>query len=203
MIALQAFGVAYVFSFCGSIPPGTINLTVLQTGLDKKVGVALRLALAAALMEYPYAWIAVKFTDWILSSPVIVDNLRIITGVVMVTLGIFSLMAANKPTKFSDRFNESGFRRGVLLGILNPMAIPFWTAMTTYLKGQGWIDLSSTLSLHSYLLGVSMGGFTLLVLLTYLARKLADVFRHSTLLKKVPGVVLLVLGLYAFIQLLL
>lgn len=199
---LQSFGIAFAFSFLGSVPPGTVNLTVLQLGIERKTSIARRFAFAAAAVEYPYCWIAVKFATLILAAPSIVQNLHAITGTVMVVLGAFNLWSAAKPTTFSVRFHKSGFRRGLILGILNPMAIPFWIAMTAYFKSQGWIDLSSTGNLHSYLSGVFLGAFTLLIMAAYLARKLASLITHHTVLKKIPGIVLIILGLYAFFQLL-
>lgn len=198
---ITAFAIAFAFSFIGSVPPGTINLTVLQLGLEKKFSIAMRFGAAAALIEYPYGWIAVKFAAFILSTPAIVTNFQLITGIVMVTLGAFNLWAASKPSNFSVRFSNSGFRRGLLLGILNPMAIPYWIAMTTYCKSQGWIDLDTNLELHGYLTGVVFGALTLLVILVYLAGKIAPLFRHQGLLKRIPGVVLLGLGIYAFAKL--
>jgi threonine/homoserine/homoserine lactone efflux protein len=196
-----AFAIAFAFSFIGSVPPGTINLTVLQLGLERKFAIALRFGAAAALIEYPYGWIAVKFAALILSTPAIVMNFQLITGIVMVTLGAFNLWAASKPSNFSVRFNNSGFRRGLLLGILNPMAIPYWIAMTTYCKSHGWIDLDTNYELHGYLIGVVLGALTLLIILVYLAGKIAPLFRHQGILKRVPGVVLLALGIYAFAKL--
>lgn len=200
--ALKTFLVGFLFSFLGSIPPGTINLTVLQVGLSRKISIAWRLALAAAVVEYAYAGIAVEFTSLILSSPQVINNLRIITGLVMIILGAFNFWSASKPSGFSRRFDESGFRRGLLLGVLNPMGIPFWIAMTTYLQTQHWIDLSTSPRLHSYLLGVSLGGFVLLIVLAYLATQLARYFQHNLLVKRIPGIVLMLLGLYSFFQLL-
>jgi threonine/homoserine/homoserine lactone efflux protein len=197
-----AFAIAFAFSFIGSVPPGTINLTVLQLGLERKFSIAMRFGAAAALIEYPYGWIAVKFAALILSSPAIVTNFQLITGIVMVTLGAFNLWSASKPSSFSVRFNNSGFRRGLLLGLLNPMAIPYWIAMTTYCKSQGWVDLDTNGELHGYLTGVVLGALTLLSILVYLAGKIAPLFRHQGILKRIPGVVLLVLGVYAFFRLL-
>ncbi|HLT80886.1 MAG TPA: LysE family transporter [Cyclobacteriaceae bacterium] len=196
-----AFAIAFAFSFIGSVPPGTINLTVLQLGLEKKFSVAIRFGAAAALVEYPYGWIAVKFASFILSTPAIVLNFQLITGIVMVTLGIFNLWAASRPSGFAVRFNNSGFRRGLLLGILNPMAIPYWIAMTTYCKSQGWIDLDTNAELHGYLTGIVLGALVLLTILVYLSAKIAPLFRHQGILKRVPGVVLLALGIYAFARL--
>lgn len=198
---IQAFVVAFAFSFMGSVPPGTINLTVLQLGIERKLSVATRFAIAASFIEYPYGWISVKFATFIMSTPSIVLNFQLISGSVMVVLGLLNLWAASKPTTFSVRFSNSGFRRGLILGILNPMAIPFWIAMTTYLQSQQWIDLSSQARLHGYLAGIVIGALTLLLLLANLASKVAPLFRHQGILKRVPGVVLLLLGLYAFVRL--
>ena len=73
MEMLQNFLFAFLFSFLGSIPPGTLNLTVLQLGIERKINIALRFAIAAALIEYPYAWLAVAFEGFITSSPVILS----------------------------------------------------------------------------------------------------------------------------------
>jgi len=200
MDSALAFALAFVFSFVGSIPPGTMNLTILQLGLEHKTKIAWRFAIAAALVEYPYAWLAVWITRSLEASPAIVEYFPLITALVMITLGIFNLNAAKNPSKFSEKFHASGFRRGVILSILNPLALPFWITITTYLSSRKWIDLSTTLNLHAYLLGVSIGGFILLISLVYLARKVVTEFKQGSRLKKVPGVVMIVLGLYALIE---
>lgn len=197
---LQNFLFAFVFSFLGSIPPGTLNLTVLQLGIEKKMNIAWRFAIAAALIEYPYAWLAVAFEGFITESPVILDNFKLISAVVMILLGALNLWTAQRPTVFARKFHESGFRRGVILGILNPLAMPFWIAITAYLKVQGWISLSSNKNLHSYLLGISLGAFTLLILTAYLSKRMALAYQPGSRVKLIPGFVLLVLGIYAFIE---
>ena len=60
---LQVFLAGLIFSFLGSIPPGTMNLAILQLGLEHKIKIALRFSIAVAIIEYPYAWIAVVFED--------------------------------------------------------------------------------------------------------------------------------------------
>jgi threonine/homoserine/homoserine lactone efflux protein len=200
MIYLQVFVVGVVFSFIGSIPPGTLNLCVLQLGLEKKIGAALRFALAVSIVEYPYAWIAVEFENLITSSPAVIENFELLTAVVMTIIGLLNIWSAQRPTEFTTRFNESGFRRGIILSILNPMAIPFWIGITAYLKAQQWIDLSSSLKLHLYVLGTSIGAMILLTLFTYLAHRLSSYVTSSKAVKLIPGLTLLALGLYAFIR---
>ncbi|NJM24233.1 MAG: hypothetical protein HC859_00495 [Bacteroidia bacterium] len=88
---IVTFLIAALFSFIGSIPPGTLNLTILQLGLEKRISIAWRFALAAVVVEYPYAWLAVKFEKLILSSPVITDNFKLIAACVMTALGAFNI----------------------------------------------------------------------------------------------------------------
>jgi threonine/homoserine/homoserine lactone efflux protein len=197
-LVLQVFLVGLITSFIGSIPPGTLNILVLQLGLENKLRIAIRFALAVALIEYPYTWIAVEFEQLITSSPVIKENFQLLGASLMTILGIFALWAARKPSEFSVKFQNSGFRRGLVLSILNPQAIPWWIALTAYLKVQGWILLDTTWRLHAYILGTAVGVFILLLLLALAARKISSQFQHSLALRLLPGVVLLVLGLLAF-----
>jgi len=200
---LQNFLLAFVFSFLGSIPPGTLNLTVLQLGLEKKMKIAWRFAAAAALIEYPYAWLAVTFESYITASPVILNNFKLISAVVLITLGGLNIWSAQKPTVFTTKFQDSGFRRGVILSILNPLAMPFWIGVTAYLSVQGWIALPDTSHLHIYLVGISLGGFTLLMLVAYLAKGMVVLLKPGSRIKLIPGFVLLALGIYALIEYLL
>src|SRR6187431_2988183 len=200
MGAVTSFLLALSFSFIGTIPPGTLNLSIIQLGLEKRINTAWRFGIAASIVEYPYAWLAVKFEKLITSSPLITDNIQLITAVVMLSVGALTLWSANRPSDLGQKFKASGFRRGVLLGILNPLALPFWVGTTAYLRGQHWIDLSSTLSLHCYLLGASLGALAVFMIYAYLAQRIVSEFHESHRLKKIPGYILLALGLYAFVR---
>lgn len=197
---IQVFVVGAIFSFIGSIPPGTLNILVLQLGLQNKVRTALRFALAVAIVEYPYAWIAVIFEDWITSNPSITQNFQLTGAVVMTSIGMLSLWAARKPSDFSVRFQQSGFRRGFMLSILNPQAIPFWIAVTAYLKIEGWIDLSTPWLVHSYVLGTSVGVMILLSMLAVTAKKVSGTFANSPVVRLAPGFILLILGTIGLVR---
>lgn len=192
--------IGLVFSFVGSIPPGTLNILVLQLGLESKVKTALRFALAVSIIEYPYAWIAVVFEDWITSSPVVLQNFQLTGASVMTVIGALNLWAARKPTAFSEKFQESGFVRGLVLSILNPQAIPFWIGITAYLKIEGWIDLSTSLNVHSYVFGTSVGVMLLLTILAFTAQRISSTFQNSKLVRMVPGIILLALGLFGLFK---
>lgn len=198
MEMLSTFAIAFAFSFIGTIPPGTLNLTIIQLGLNHRTDVAWRMALAAAIIEYPYAWIAVEFQDYLSQSIEITHDFHLVSGLVMVLLGVLILWSSTKPSKFTKRFDESGFRKGIILALLNPLAIPFWMAMTAYLKSHDWIDLSDQLEIHAYLIGVSTGTVALFMLFAYLARMVVSYLKSSRILRLLPGVVLILLGIYSF-----
>jgi len=183
----------------GSLTPGTVNLSVLQSGLDQKPSTAIRMAAAAAMVEYFYAWIGVRFELLITSNPTILANMQLITAVVMTSVGLMTILSSSRQAKPKESLRPNGFVKGLLLGVFNPLAIPYWTGATAYFKCQGCIDLSNPLGLHSYLLGVSLGVFSLLLLVTFAARRLAKVLldKKSTV-KKIPGYLLLALGVFAF-----
>lgn len=195
---LITFGIAFFFSFVGTIPPGTLSLTIIQLGLSNKINVAWRMALAASVIEYPYAWVAVEFQDLLTRSIEITKGFHFIAAVTMILLGILNLWVSARPSKFTRRFEASGFRKGVVLSLLNPLAIPFWMAMTAYLKSYGWVDLSDRIEVHAYLLGVSCGTFVLFMLLAFLARKVISYFKGEGFLQRIPGMVLIALGIYSF-----
>ena len=199
MTAVLAFAVAFVVSFIGSIPPGVLNLTVIQLGLDHKVRYAYRFAIAAALIEYPYAWAAIAFENILTRSPIIAGQLQLIASVILLVVGIYNLSISKQESTSTQRKGR-GFRKGLLLAIMNPMALPFWLAITAYLRGFGWFSLTSNLEIHFYLAGVSLGAFMLLIGMAHLAKFATQFFSKSSLVKVIPGVVMIVLACYGVVS---
>lgn len=196
-----AFCLAFLLSFVGSIPPGTLNLTILDLGLKNRMESAWRFAIAAGLVEYPYAWAAIYFEKQISNSPALQDNMAWIASTVMVILGLWNIRSSRKVIEKQSEVSRSGFRKGILLSILNPLALPYWLGVTAYLRSQGWIRLDGVAELHMYLSGISLGAIVLLIGVAYLARLIQSRFSQIAFLSKFPGFTLLFLGLYGWIKL--
>ncbi len=188
----------FVFSFIGSIPPGTLNITVLQLALERQVRTAMRFALAVAMVEYPYVWIAVQFEYFLSTSPVVLDNFQLIAALVITLLGISNLLPRKTPTGLAKKFSESGFRRGVILSLLNPMTIVYWMGFTAYLTVQGWIKLDTAALVHYYVFGTALGALALLLVVIFFARRFSSDVQGNRLIRIVPGLILLGLGFYAW-----
>ncbi len=205
MIGLQNLVFGFFFSFIGSIPPGTINLSVIQLGLRKNVAAAFRMGIAAAMVEFVYAAIAIKFQIYISSNPAIKNNFILISATVLILLGLMNLISvkmkkSGKKNKLAS-ISASGFRKGILISIANPLAMPFWIGVTAYLQSNTWIDFSST-SIWSYVFGISFGTLAILSLLSLIAFKTGRFIEpDNKLIKIIPGIVLLSLGLYSLMKL--
>lgn len=200
MNAIIAFALAFAFSFIGTIPPGTLNLSILQLGLENKIKAAWQFSIAAALIEYPYCWIAVRFEKLITSSPTIVENFERIGAIVMIALGILNLISLRKQHIKKVDAKEYGFTKGLVLGILNPLAMPYWIAITAYLKSQQWLLLETPWDLHAYLIGVVLGALCFFMVAAYLAQRVAVYLKGNSVLKYIPAATLLILGIYALVN---
>jgi threonine/homoserine/homoserine lactone efflux protein len=194
------FVVGALVSFIGSIPPGTLNILVLQLGLQNNRKAAFRFSLAVAVVEYPYAWIAVESEEWITRSPLIQANFSLVASIVMVVLGLYGLWSARQPAASSGKFLGEGFKSGLILSLLNPQAIPWWIAVIAYLKAQGWISLNTHFEKHFFILGTALGSLALLILLAVLAQRLSGFFQNSRMLARFPGALLLALGTFALVK---
>ncbi len=201
MIAI--FFIAFVFSYVGSIPPGAINISVAQLAAENKIISAIRFSLAAAIVEFPYVIIAVIFSDWLLSSELIITNIKLIAASVMIILGIINTFSyfKTKSKGYSELPSKSGFRRGLVISIFNPLAIPFWIGVTAYILNMGWVSIDTNWTIFIYALGVSAGTFALLATLIYLSRVMKWSIQNKGLAKLIPAVIFYILGLYALFQL--
>jgi threonine/homoserine/homoserine lactone efflux protein len=198
MMIVTTFLIAFVFSFVGSIPPGVLNLTVIQLGLEHKLNIAYRFAFAAAIVEYPYAWIAVAFEELLTTSPAISESLQLMAAAVLIIVGAFNLWTSGQnSSKNLQLFKKGrGFRKGIVLSIVNPMALPFWLAVTAYVRGLGLIALDDTIEMQAYLMGVAFGAFAVLISFAHLARYATGFFNENSFVRRVPGLIMIALGVY-------
>ncbi|MEM7298762.1 MAG: LysE family transporter, partial [Bacteroidota bacterium] len=142
---IQTLIVAFVVSYVGSIPPGTINVSVMQLSMLRKHRAAIFFAFAASAVEFIYAGITVQFHILLNSNESLAKYFQIITSVALIALGLWNIFSKSTSTSVkvdTKLTGRHGFARGALLGILNPMTIPFWLAITTYLENDGWIEVS-------------------------------------------------------------
>ncbi len=202
MLIIQAFFVAFIFSYLGSIPPGTINISVIQLTLNKRIRDALEFALAAAIVEFFYATFAVGIQFFFVSQLDFTTHFKIIAASAMFVLGIINIFGKKSVKSQDNSPNQlSGFKKGIVVSIFNPLAIPFWIAVTAYLESQHWVAINKQ-TFWFYILGISTGTFLLLASLIFLVSKFNLKIQNNFLVNRLTGLVFIGLGIYTLLTLL-
>ncbi|MDN5215637.1 LysE family transporter [Fulvivirgaceae bacterium BMA12] len=202
MVIIQTFLVAFFFSYIGSIPPGTINISVIQLTLNGKVREAIYFALAAALVEFFYATFAVGIQFFFVSKLDFTLHFKIVAASAMLVLGIINFFSKSRNASSSKpKILMNGFKKGVVVSIFNPLAIPFWVAVTAYLESQAWVAINKQ-TFWIYIAGISTGTFLLLTTLVFIVSKFKISLRDNMVVNKVTGLIFIGLGIYTFLTLL-
>ncbi|WP_420582684.1 LysE family transporter [Reichenbachiella sp.] len=197
---LILFGAGFFFSFIGSIPPGSINISALQYALEKRIRAAYAFAVAAAATEYLYAAIAVRFQIYLTESADISQYFQMITGSVLILLGVLNLFKKSRKTKVKNIGEKrNAFKKGILLSLANPLAIPFWLMVTAYLQSMGWIVMSDQ-NFWIYVTGISTGTFCLLATVIKLGTKFNAIQGNVLLIYRVSGLIFIGMGVWSFVS---
>jgi len=197
MIA-QVFLVAFIISYLGSIPPGIVNVSVMQMAVKDHKRAAIFFSLSASLVEFMYAGLTVKFQLFIQESTVLEHYFHVITAAALITVGFFSMQSKVRSQDVHSKdiaLGREGFTKGVAIGFLNPMTIPFWLMVTVYIQNHNLIPLTG-MNYWAYLGGLSTGTFVLLLTVLWLGNRFTRIADNHLLVHKVPGVILIGLGVY-------
>lgn len=199
--ALLALLVAALASFIGSLQAGLVNTAVLAATLRHGPRMARSTAWGGALPELLYSAIAFVAANRILAFT---ERLHIsperITAVVLVGLGLYIALAM-KPFHIKDQPDvRSGFRRGLLLALMNPQLVLFWCGVRLGSEALG-IKLHGWGALAGFSLGAFIGAMALLLLLIrvggHMRERMAD--KTLILLFRSLGVVLVLAGVWAWV----
>lgn len=196
----QVFFLSFIISLVGTIPPATINITVMQLSLKRKAKTAYFLALGAALIDDVYGALAVRIQIYLSEQIEFTNFFYLLAAAVLLVLGVFSIRSKTSSSDVKPIDDvKKGFAKGVVLGILNPLAMPFWLGVTTFLQVNGLVDLSGN-NYWSYVLGVFLGEFLMLVIIIRIGSRFTRVADNQLIVNTIPGVAFLLLAAANFIQ---
>ncbi len=154
-------------------------------------------SLAATTVEFVYASLAVEFQLFLTQNTSLTDNFQIISALAMITLGVINLSARPRKRPIAIQEGRRSFRNGVIISAVNPLAIPFWVAVTAYLQNHGMLILSASENFWSYIVGICLGTLVLLLIVGNLAQNFQK-FQNNLVVTKLPGLIFVGLGLYTF-----
>ncbi len=176
MIFLTFF-IGIVANFIGYIPPGNINLTLVQLTINRGMKQALYFIISFSCVEFFFTYFIMHAAKW-LSGQVKLDT--VIDWVMVVLFGVLGAITwvQRKKTPDTNYSDQESIKYGILLGFLNPMQIPFWMITGTYLITHQWIE-DGKLALVIFSIGAAAGAFIALFLYAKFARYIQSKFALS------------------------
>ncbi|WPU99476.1 LysE family transporter [Mucilaginibacter sp. cycad4] len=177
MIFLTFF-IGIIANFIGYIPPGNINLTLVQITINRGIKEAVRFITAFSAVEFFFTYFIMHAARWLsgqLQLNTVIDWIMVVLFGVM---GYITWVHRNKPPK-ANYSEHASIKYGILLGFLNPMQVPFWMVTGTYLITHEWI-LDGRVALVIFSLGSAAGAFLCLFIYAKFARYIQQRFALST-----------------------
>lgn len=196
---VQHFVIGFLVSFLGTLPPGTINIEAIRLGMQQSVSVALRFIMATLIAEFVYTLIAIHFSGYLMSFPRLEFYITLLTVPVFLIIGIsyFYIKPAPPVQMEVASTGYSVFWKGLVLGAVNPLQVPFWLTWASYFLSLGWIKQDGLL-LSVMTLGALLGSLTMLFLMARFgsASFMKKLNVHADLVNRILGIFLISLALY-------
>ncbi|MEN7548967.1 LysE family transporter [Rapidithrix thailandica] len=188
-------------SFLGTIPFGTVNLSVINTTIHRNLKSGLHLAVSASLVEVVHVLLAIQFGKVIVQ---LLQGNALIHALVIVAFtvigGIFFFKKARHSHSPTIGKSPSFFLRGAIIGLLNPQAVPFWVVIIAMLQSMDSIRLS-TEPLLFFLVGVALGKLLVLFLYGYLSAIIVRrIQKTGKWVNKAIGIIFIGMAIYETVQ---
>lgn len=209
---LLTFVIGIVLNAMGYIPPGNINLTVAQLTINKGMRQALYFILSFSCVEVFFTFGMMRFARWISSDVSLdsnisevrlgtyVDSFMIMLFIVMGTLTWINRKKVPKTRAEDNRSRKGSVFYGMLLGVLNPVQIPFWLFFGNYVILHEWIR-TNYLSLIIFSIGSGLGSAIALYGYAHFAKYIQEKFALSShIINRAIAIFLFALALYLVIK---
>ncbi len=168
-------------SLIGSIPVGTLNLSVVGLILKHRVADAIAFGIGAIVMEMLIVWFAILILDKLGKLKKVLTFLNLVMCVVLFVLAISSFIAAFQMEKLKDVIPFSShypFWAGILLSFLNPLHLPFWMGWTAVLRNKN-VFVKSRFGYCVYIFSIALGTSTSFALYGFTGNLFIDFFEAN------------------------
>jgi threonine/homoserine/homoserine lactone efflux protein len=201
---LWHFLIGMLVSFIGSIPLGSINLSVFQITMNRGTKSGLLFSAGATFVELFYSYIAIRFSAFLLANRDVEFYIQVVAIPTFILLSFYSF---RKKRTVSDTLEvkkstgKNDFIEGFLIGLVNPLQIPFWVAYGTYMLSNDWI-VNDAFYLNFFIGGIICGSFLFLSLVVFACQKIERNLNLSRFnMDKIIGIIFLVLAVFQSVKL--
>ena len=189
------FLITFFISFVGSIHPGPLNLSVVQTTLQKGLAATLLMILGGVIPEIIYGYLAVEGVIIFEKYPIVFKVMQWMVVPILLALGIQQINASRQPKKeiISSKTTQKAsievnstrtstrqvFIRGFFLSFFNPQLLPYWIVMLVNYQNYSFLKITHLSDKILFVCGTSMGAFALNYVYAYIAYKQRErVFKY-------------------------
>jgi len=200
--------------FVSSIPPGPIIITVIQTAINKGKKSATMAAIGSMTAECIVCLVAVGALKLIaISNDQLIFYLSIISTPLLLGIGIYSIVKKHPEevvealpvlnpevkSKFVHLF-ENRLRWlwvGFSLNIINPLLLPFWILIVTFVKSQQFISPDMNL-LILFAVGAGTGHFLFLELISFFSsnNKINMTPKVKRIINRIIGITFIIVAMW-------
>jgi threonine/homoserine/homoserine lactone efflux protein len=166
------FLITFLISFIGSIHPGPLNLSVIQTTLQKSLPAALLMALGGVIPEIIYGYLAVEGVMIFEKYPIVFKVMQWAVVPILLFLGIQQIIASRQTKKKitqTDLAPTKSTYKGFLLSLFNPQLLPYWIVILVNYQNYESLRISDLSDKILFVLGTSTGAFALNYVYAYIA----------------------------------
>ncbi|HEY2649210.1 MAG TPA: LysE family transporter [Puia sp.] len=201
---ISTFLLGILLSFLGQLPLGTISMTATQIAVQENFRNAWKYAAGIALVEMLYLRLVLSGMQWVISHPLVFFIFNWITIVLFTTLGILSLIAAQKQETEKKalllNYRLDRFLLGLSLSALNPAQIPFWFIWSGYFINMGLLKTGFS-EFNFFTLGSGIGTMAGLIVYMYGGNWLVTKMKTSNrTLNKLMGIIFIIAAVAQLIR---
>lgn len=191
---LKLFFFACGISLMGSLPPGTLNVSVTTLAFNKGIMAAVEFSIAAILIEMVMVRIAAFAVNKV--AGLFFQLFGLLSAFIIIILGLTTFIASFHPQSAPIPLaGQQPFLSGLFLSLINPFHLPFWIGWTTVLKSKGILKDQYYL----YITGIGFG--TALAFIAYIlagSLLIQQLGKQQLIINRVLGCFLLAMGLWQF-----
>lgn len=189
-------------TFVGFLPPGMLNMTAVQLTIERGVKQSQLFSLGASFVVFLQASIALFFAKKLNSNPELLVNFEVAGIVVFFALSILFFMKTRSKFKFKSKKDNKNnfFFRGILMALMNMLAIPFYLGVSSYFVANDWLQMDTT-SIILFVFGTALGAYMLFI--TYIVFAKIIIVRANFIARNINyilSVLFLVLGILTWVK---
>lgn len=203
---MLVFLITFFISFVGSIHPGPLNLSVIQTTLQKGFYSALLLAFGGVIPEIIYGYLAVEGVMLFEKYPEVFNVMTWTVVPILLGLGIQQIIHSRKPKQIKKplKIAEGTITKGFLLSITNPQLLPYWMVILVNYQNYNFLKINDLSDKLSFILGTSTGAFALNYVYACMAHRQRErIFKYinESHFEQITGWTFVLIGLFQSIKL--